>query len=329
MAITVFFNSYLYQIDLKLPFLTSIYEIERHIELPLLIKTITLSGISLILFTRHLNFGSAFITIGILLAILGCKPCYSDSRVYTFCIFFLLTFYNRDIGTRFLRLQIIILYMGTGVNKLLDPDWQTGLYIDNWLLNKIEHPIYLHAATIFDNMILAMFLSWCVISIEILIALCFTNKKLFGIGILLGISLHTGTIFSSNGVFGAFIISVFISYLVFIEWPKEITIIFPKRRIMDLLIKNYYLIDPFKKIHFKSSLDSKKLEIHFNDKIFNGWKAFQYSLIFSPISYFTLLGLFIFPDFGFTWIKGVLIILGTSFVVPILIKDVENIFYNK
>lgn len=327
LAINVLFNTYLFRNDIKLPFMDFMNEIGKFNQLPWVITIVTLIGIVIILFSMAPRLGSVLIAMGMFVTIIGCKPCYSDSRMYVFSLFVLLALYDKRFGVKFLRLQVIILYFGSGINKLFDIDWQTGQYIGNWLIHKIENPVYIGVSSMFPSMVLAKFLSWSVIITELSIALCFMKKNTFKFGILLGILLHSGSMIVVNGVFGSFIAATFISYLAFIDWPDKMTISLPISSKSNLLIKFSFLIDPYNRNLMKINPDTSRAELSINNRKYSGFRVIQYFLIYSPISYFFVIGLILVPGFGYNWLKGILLIVSAFFMLPIAARVIDYLAF--
>lgn len=320
LAIITLFNPYLFRQELKLPFLRLFDELGGTANLQVVITVLTVTGGVLVFFRISMKIGSGLMALGILLTILGCKPCYSDSRAYIFSLLFLLSIYHKNWGTQLLRFQVIVLYLGSGINKLFDLHWQSGVYIENWLVNKMENPVYITISSIFPEMFLARSLSWSVIAVELFIALCFTRRRLFGWGILLGFMLHAGSMVASNGVFGAFVIGTFISYLSFLEFPPKVLLLLPPKNIFKLFPKLAFLIDPYGKMDVAFGTSDHKFELYLFDQKYAGWKALRHAIVYLPISYFALVIFFIMPPFGHVWAKAIIVVAVSLFAFPVLMK---------
>lgn len=327
LAITVICKIYLFQTDFKLPFLDFLIEMEGFVQISWVTTGFTVAGIVMVLLTASPRLGSALIAMGILITIISCRPCYSDGRLYLFSLFLLLALYDKNFGVKFLRIQVIILYFGSGVNKLFDFDWQTGQYIENWLAHQIEHSVYIGISSILPSMVLAKIVSWTVIIMEISIAFCFTRKRTFMTGIWLGILLHSGSMIATNDLFGAFIIGSFISYLAFIEWPDHITMFMPESSKTKCLLKYYSWIDPYYRITMEVSPNNNITELFFSQRKYSGFRAFQLFLVYCPFSYVALIGLTLAPSFGHVWLKGLFLIVGAFLMLPISAKVIDKVVF--
>ncbi len=288
-------------------------------------STITFIGVLIILLNVVPRIGSALIAIAILVTIISRRPCYADSRFYFFSLFFLHTLFQKDTGTKILRLQVIILYFGSGVNKLFDPDWQSGQYLENWIAHKIEFSIYIELASMLPSMALAKLLSWMVILMEILIALCLTTKSYFKLAIWIGILLHSISIVVVNHSFGSFVAGVLISYLAFLNWPSKIIISLPRSKTAELVVKYNPWIDPYHIIKMVINPAISNVELLLNDKKYSGFQALQYFLLYCPISYLLILGIVLFPEFGFGWLKGIVLIVVAFLMLPLVARKIDHL----
>jgi hypothetical protein len=70
---------------------------------------------------------SMVLALLIFMSVLFSRLQYSNSFLYCGCSFFLIGIYRPGLEWIF-RVQIALLYLGAGINKLLDPDWLSGQY---------------------------------------------------------------------------------------------------------------------------------------------------------------------------------------------------------
>ncbi|MEO1652369.1 MAG: hypothetical protein AAFU64_02390, partial [Bacteroidota bacterium] len=264
-----------------------------------------LLGSILILFNLRPRIGSALLALSILLTILSCRPCYADSRMYFFSLFFLLSLFQKGYGGKLLQWQVIILYFGSGANKLFDLDWQSGQYIDNWLTYKLEAFPYLFLDAFFPPLWLAWLISWSVILIELTTAtLLMAREKYHQLALGLGILMHSGSVIVVNDVWGSFVAGVLLSYLAFIPWPKRIKLILPPNRLSRWLMKYPFLIDPYEKIEFELREDISRILLERDQRRFSGLEALRAVILYCPVFYLLLVAFVLSPAAGFHWVKG-------------------------
>jgi len=119
------------------PFLPFIGVLDYLRELPLLEELLTLAYwfcVIGILLGWHFQKLAFVLGALVLYQILCSKIQYSTSFLFSGCLLILIGVYRRGFYWIF-RWQIGILYIGAGLNKLLQEDWLSGLYFENFLLN--------------------------------------------------------------------------------------------------------------------------------------------------------------------------------------------------
>lgn len=324
LALTILFNSYLFKNEIKLPFIDIFNKVKDPSILLWMVSVATIVGTIAMLFNIAPRLGSGIIAIAMMVTVLGCRPCYSDSRMYMISLLILLALYDTKFGMTFLRIQVIILYFGSGLNKLFDTDWLTGIYIDNWLTYILDSSFYKVVSSHFSDMSLSKFMSWSVILIEIGIALCFTKKKYYSLAIFLGILLHSSSIILTNGVFGSFIASAFISYLAFMNWPDKAYLMLPYSKLSKYIIKYQVLLDPYQIIKIKINANGNRIESIINENKYSNFSAIQHIILYFPIFHFAIIGLLVMPAFGYNWVKGIILIFLAFLMLPMMDKTINH-----
>jgi hypothetical protein len=164
------------------PFLPFIPGMEILRELPGLY--VILDGIywvSLIAVVFGFRFQQFSLILGILvfLVVFGSKPQFSNSFLFAGCFFLLIGIYRPGLEWIF-RVQLSLLYLGAGVNKLLDPDWQSGQYFEYFLSEVYINPISVFIVELIYSEYLFKLLSWITIALELTFGLwALTNRKLY------------------------------------------------------------------------------------------------------------------------------------------------------
>ena len=77
-----------------------------------------------------------------LLAVVSSKAYYGNNKTFCGLMFFLTGLYAPGTPP-FVRWQLGITYFGAGLNKLLDGDWHTGVFFENWAVNRLHHSWYI------------------------------------------------------------------------------------------------------------------------------------------------------------------------------------------
>ena len=127
------------------PFVPFIPPLDILRNIPLLFKFLDwVYWISLLLVFMgiRIRLFSLIIACLVFYAILASKPQFSNSFLYSGCIFFLIGVFRPGLEWIF-RVQIGLLYLGAGLNKALDPDWLSGQYFDFFFTEPYPNSLYL------------------------------------------------------------------------------------------------------------------------------------------------------------------------------------------
>ena len=124
--------------------------------------------VSLVAVFAGIRFQQFSIILGalVLFVILGAKPQFSNSFLFSGCLLFLIGVYRPGLEWVF-RVQIALLYLGAGINKLFDPDWLSGRYFEFFLSEVYVNPISRVLTSLFEVGVLGITLSWATIFIEL------------------------------------------------------------------------------------------------------------------------------------------------------------------
>lgn len=111
-------------------------------------KALFLAGAFGLFLSKRARASCLLVGAAMLLNILGSKAFFSNGKTFYTAQFLLLGLYTPESGTRFLRAQFVLVYLGCGLSKALDPDWWSGQYFENWFARRVEHGPYMAAAAL-------------------------------------------------------------------------------------------------------------------------------------------------------------------------------------
>jgi hypothetical protein len=112
------------------------------------------------------KFFSLVLSALVFFSIISAKPQFSNSFLYSGCILFLIGMYKPGMEWIF-RVQIALLYLGAGLNKLLDPDWLSGQYFDYFFTDPYQNSLYRNLSSLIPGKGLAIFFSYVTILTEL------------------------------------------------------------------------------------------------------------------------------------------------------------------
>lgn len=157
----------------------------------------------------------------VLVGILSSRPYFENNRTFTGCLWFVTGLYVPGQKPWVVRWQVILLYFGAGLNKLLDSDWRSGQFFENMEAHLGRHRVlYIRISSWLPAMLLSKLMSWTVIVTEFALAGGFLIVGLFGLTAWIGIAYHTTLLVLTGSTFGMFYYATASSFISFVEWPR-------------------------------------------------------------------------------------------------------------
>jgi hypothetical protein len=167
--------------------------------------------------------------------VLASRPAYFTNHLCLASFLLLIGLYDRRWGSRLLRYQLALVYLGPGLNKLLDPDWQSGRMFEHYLhllavgkttpfFPSWPAQMLLRLDSILPPLLLARTFSWATIVIELTLAVACVRMMprlvLWG-----GVGFHGALTFTSSFTFGVYFPAMLTARLAFFDFenPLQIT----------------------------------------------------------------------------------------------------------
>lgn len=174
-----------------------------------------------VLCNQRVRVAALVLGLGLFFALLASRGWFANNRTYLACLFLLvgLTPAGPSRTPWLLRAQVIVLYFGAGLNKLLDPDWRSGQFFAFWMTHIVHFRPFLLLDAWLPGHTLWLLLGWCTILSELGLGVGFSVPRLRPVAIVAGILFHTALLIVTNNPFGMFVYLAPISYLAFVTWP--------------------------------------------------------------------------------------------------------------
>lgn len=124
--------------------------------------------LSLVLVFAGIRFRFFSLLLGLLIffSILSSRLLYSNNFLYCGCLFFLIGMYRPGLNWIF-RVQLALIYLGAGLNKLIDPDWISGQYMDYFFTIPYRNELYIWLSERIPGKLLGQILAWLTIFTEL------------------------------------------------------------------------------------------------------------------------------------------------------------------
>ncbi len=178
-----------------------------------------------IVFNRRLRLFSLLIGATMLLAVVSSKAYYGNNK--TFCgLMFLLAGLYKPGTPNFFRWQLAITYFGAGLNKLLDPDWHSGVFFENWSVNRLHQSWYIAINSWLPPFLLARFMCWATIVTELGIVPCLFVGQLNALAVFSNVLFQATLCLFTGTTFTLFFYSMTASSLALVKWPDRAAPVF-------------------------------------------------------------------------------------------------------
>jgi hypothetical protein len=156
----------------------------------------------------------------ILLGTISSRIYFENNTEYTGLILLLAGLAASGDRTRLLRYQVVLLYAAAALNKLLDADWRSGQFFENWAAVTSLHATYHHVSSLLPHLVLAKLLAWSAICTEAALAVGFAIRRFSPYAIWLAVGYHSTLMVTAGRTFGMFYFALLASYLAFAgPWP--------------------------------------------------------------------------------------------------------------
>jgi hypothetical protein len=158
----------------------------------------------------------------ILVGTVSSRIYFENNTEYTGLILLLAGLAVSGDRTRLVRYQVVLLYAAAALNKLLDADWRSGQFFENWATVTSLHATYHHVSSLLPHLVLAKLMAWSAICTEAALAVGFTIRRLYPYAIWLAVGYHSTLMLTAGRTFGMFYFSLLASYLAFAgPWPER------------------------------------------------------------------------------------------------------------
>ncbi|HXD69315.1 MAG TPA: HTTM domain-containing protein [Gaiellales bacterium] len=159
----------------------------------------------------------------ILLGTVSSRIYFENNTEYTGLILLLAGLAASGDRTRLVRYQVVLLYAAAALNKLLDADWRSGQFFENWAAVTSLHAAYHHVSSLLPHLVLAKLLAWSAICTEAALAVGFAIRRYYPYAIWLAVGYHSTLMVTAGRTFGMFYFSLLASYLAFARpWPDGV-----------------------------------------------------------------------------------------------------------
>jgi predicted DCC family thiol-disulfide oxidoreductase YuxK len=226
LALTLLFTNHQAQIQTPfLPFL-DLFDAFPPIAFQYALKTALVIGALGLLFTRNIRTFATVTGVTILLAVVSSRAYYGNNKTFVGLLLVLAALSNASGPPRLIQWQLAIVYLGAGLNKLLDADWQSGQFFHHWATGRLENPLYLWLSPQLPPLVAGKLFCWTTIAAELAVAALIFIPRFHPAVIWISGLFQSGLLLFTGDPFNLFFYSMQASLFAFARWPEpQITVI--------------------------------------------------------------------------------------------------------
>jgi predicted DCC family thiol-disulfide oxidoreductase YuxK len=238
--------------------------------------------------------------MSLLLSVVASKAYYGNNKTFCGLMLILASLHQPGRSPWMLRLQLVVVYFGAGLNKLLDPDWRNGVFSHNWVANRLHQPVFLALEPLLPPLALAKMMSWLTIVTELGLSVALLVRRLYLLGIWLAILLHSGVLLFTGSTFTLFFYGMTAAMLVFVDWPAQpLTVIYDgdcgfcdaTRRFFERLdLEGAFRWTPsqmsaLEQFGITEDMARERVYLVGGGRALGGFRAFRSMLLYNPAAY--------------------------------------------
>ncbi len=233
----------------------------------------------------------------VLISIVASKPFYSNNMLYAALLLLLTGLYEPKSGPWMIRLQAVTLYLGAGLNKLLEADWRSGQFFQHWFGETHHHAWFLHVGALLPPLTFAKMTSWSIILVELAFVPALLYFRTRPLAMWAVIAYHTAIVAMTGSTFGMFYYSIAASMLAFADWPEcPFRLNLSSKAAAMRLKRLQRWLDPDRVFVLTLSPQTKSSVLCVGKNCESGVIAWLHSSLLCPATYFFLLFLVKLPE---------------------------------
>ena len=253
-----------------------------------------------LLFNRRVRLASLVLGSTMLLAVVSSKAYYGNNKTFCGLMFFLTGLYVPDGQPWPVRWQLGITYFGAGLNKLLDGDWHSGIFFENWAVQRLHQPWYIAVDSLLPPMVLARLMCWTTIVTELAVVPAIFLPQLHYWAICANVLFQSGLLLFTGTTFTLFFYSMTAASLAFVTWPSGPLLVLYDADCawLDRARKFFQLCDVDGLFRWTgaayetpAATAGQWLHLAVGNRIYTNFRALRMIILLNPLTYLTIAGL--------------------------------------
>jgi hypothetical protein len=247
-----------------------------------------------ILFNRRVRLASLIMGSTMLLAVVSSKAYYGNNKTFCGLMFFLTGLYVPRQRPWALQTQLGITYFGAGLNKLLDPDWHSGIFFENWAVHRLRQPWYIGLDSVLPPMLLGRFMCWMTVVTELAVVPAIFMPRLQYWAVCANILFQSGLMLFTGTTFTLFFYSMSAASLAFVRWPTDsVAVLYDSdSSLLNRMRKMLQFCDADGRFSLASCTAGREwLHVKAGETIYTNFRALRMIVLLNPLTYLAIAAL--------------------------------------
>jgi predicted DCC family thiol-disulfide oxidoreductase YuxK len=325
-----------------LPFLTPLDVFADSPQFALVLQIVFFASGLLLVFNRWPRASAFAMGCAVLAAVVSSKSYYGNNKLFAGSVLLLTGLYHPRTGPWLLRAQLVMVYFGAGLNKVMDPDWHSGQFFHNWSGARLAQPVYLWANQFFPPLLLGKLVSWFTIMTELGLAAAFLIPRAWPLAIWVSLLFHASLLEFTGTTFNMFFYAMEAAVLAFVTWPRELIVIFDGDCGICQQIRGWMSRIDFDRTISWQTLQSgigdrfgiprasleQRLHLAADGRVSSGFRACKMILLYNPAFYLVVAFLLAAPGNGIwaSWWRRIVVGLLLAFFFPLFNPIGERVY---
>ena len=298
------------------PFLPFVDGLDRLVEPQVFrggLQTAVVVSALALLFNRAVRASALVLGGCLLLAVVSSKAYYGNNKTFVGLALVLAGLSDFDRPAYLLRWQLSLVYFGAALNKLLDPDWRSGLFFQHWAGERLRQPLYIAAAGLLPPLVAGKIMCWGTILAEAFAALGLLVPRLVPWALWAHVLFHVALLEFTGQTFTLFFYGMQAATLAFVALPERLVVQggpFARRCLK--------LLDPDGVQDWQPpDAGAPRLRVHDRGFVYVGAAAVRRLLLYSPVFWLTATAVLALLPAGAALERRLLVGVVTLFFLPL------------
>jgi hypothetical protein len=290
-----------------LPFVPGLDQIVDPAVFRVALQTTVVAAAAALLLNRRVRVSALVLGGCMLLAVVSSRAYYGNNKTFVGLLLVLAALSDVDRPAYLVRWQLALVYFGAALNKLLDPDWQSGLFFEHWAGVRLHNPVYIAVADWLPPLVVGKVMCWGTIAAEFAASIGLLIPRLVPVALWINILFQVGLLEFTGDTFTLFFYAMQAAILAFIAWPERLDASCDGRRFRDRRLRRWLkLLDPDGLQHWTNNHSGAPLCIIDRGRVYAGFAAIQRLLLFSPVLWLVATALLALApaSAGWWWRRG-------------------------